>query len=124
MSQSKCTSEYYSLLRRSTLRVPDVYRSAGGKIHLSLGLIPWRWSHQISRSTKSQPQEPQISHPNIIPMKIITHVCGPRHATAWRLTNNGMQTAQSLEFMECNFKGHATSDANRWLLHLRIWQHS
>jgi hypothetical protein len=37
MSQSKCTSEYYSLLRRSTLRVPDVYRSAEGKIHLSLG---------------------------------------------------------------------------------------
>jgi len=35
-----------------------------------------------------------------------------------------MQTAGSLKFMECNFKGRATSDANRWLLHLRVWQHS
>lgn len=87
-------------------------------------LPPWRWRHQLSGSAKSQPKEPQIPHPNIIPMKMITHLCGASHATSWRLTNNCIQTSHSLKFMECNCKGHATSDANRWSLRLRVWQHS
>jgi len=33
------------------------------------GLLPWIWRHQISGSAKSQPQESQISHPNITPIK-------------------------------------------------------